>query len=187
MGFFTKLLQIRRGARSGGDTPWDLEGNASELVLDAEAAEQLAMEMEIDACIASHGAWRVQLEQALQQQMLLQQQHKHRQQQSPQPLDGAKGALAAALPHPELVCEAARPCAVARWLEGTGQARHGNRQAFGMLAARHRYFHQQVAAVIQLHQAGEGAQARQIVNGGCAHASNQVVLLLKEFRRGPWR
>lgn len=186
MGFFTKLLQIRKGARSSVDTPWDLEDNASELVLDAEAAEHLVMEMEIDACIASHGAWRTQLEQALQQQML-QQQPNHRRQQSPRPLNGAEGTLAAAMPHPELLCDAARPCAVARWLEGPGQALHGNRQAFGMLAARHRYFHQQVAAAIRLHQAGEGAQARQIAKGGCAHASNQVVLLLKEFRKGPWR
>jgi hypothetical protein len=164
MGFFTKLLQIRRDARSSGDTPWDLEDNGSELVLDAEAAEQLAMELEIDACIASHGAWRSQLEQGLR----------------------LRADSASAL-HPELLCEEARPCAVARWLAGPGQARHGNRQAFGMLAARHRYFHQQVAVAIRLHQAGQGAQARQIVNGGCAHASNQVVLLLKEFRRGPWR
>lgn len=181
MGFFTKLLQIRRDARSSGDALWDLEGNGSELVLDAEAAEQLAMELEIDACVASHGAWRSQLEQTLQQLLLRQREHRQ------QPTHGGEEGAPAPLLPPELQCDAARPCAVARWLAGPGQERHGNRQAFGMLAARHRYFHQQVAAAIRLHQAGQGAQARQIVNGGCAHASNQVVLLLKEFRRGPWR
>lgn len=53
-----------------------------------------------------------------------------------------------------------------------------------MLVARHRYFHQQAAAVVTLFNAGEQHKAVQLVNGGCRHASNQVLLLLKELKRG---
>jgi hypothetical protein len=75
-------------------------------------------------------------------------------------------------------------CDLGRWLNGSGQERLGHSPAFGMLVARHRYFHQQAAAVITCFQAGDQAQALQLLNGRCRHASNQVLLLLKELKRG---
>ena len=53
-----------------------------------------------------------------------------------------------------------------------------------MLGARHQYFHQQAAAAIDLAQAGDGAKAQHLFNTSCRHASNQVLLLLKELNRG---
>ena len=158
MGFFSRLLKIKEQDPDSQDTTWAVETNGSELVLDAEYATTLMTEIDIDGAIASHEGWRLKLQ------------------------DMVNGASQEVM-RPERICQDDR-CDLGRWLNGSGQERLGHYPAFGMLVARHRYFHQQAAAVITCFQAGDQAQALQLLNGRCRHASNQVLLLLKELKRG---
>ena len=158
MGFFSRLFKIKEQDPDSQETTWAMEDNWSELVLDAEYATTLMTEIDIDAAIASHESWRLQLQ------------------------DMVNGRSNEVM-RPERICQDDR-CDLGRWLNGSGQERLGHSPAFGMLVARHRYFHQQAAAVITCFQAGDQAQALQLLNGRCRHASNQVLLLLKELKRG---
>lgn len=158
MGFFSRFFRIREQDSSSPETTWAVEDNGSELVLDDEYASMLMTEIDIDAAIASHEGWRLQLQ------------------------DMVHGRSSEVM-RPEHICQDDR-CDLGRWLNGSGQERLGHSPAFGMLVARHRYFHQQAAAVITCFQAGDQAQALQLLNGRCRHASNQVLLLLKELKRG---
>ena len=174
MGFFSRFFSIREQDSSSPETTWAVEDNGSELVLDDEYASMLMTEIDIDAAIAktlaaspgvdidasivSHEGWRLQLQ------------------------DMVHGRSSEVM-RPEHICQDDR-CDLGRWLNGSGQERLGHYPAFGMLVARHRYFHQQAAAVITCFQAGDQAQALQLLNGRCRHASNQVLLLLKELKRG---
>ncbi len=156
MGFFSRLLRVREQVRSNPDAAWDFESNASELVLDDESADHFALEMDIDAGIAVHERWRSRLEDMV---------------------NGRNTALM----RPELICQDHR-CHLGRWLFGTGHARFGQHKVFAMLVARHQYFHQQAALVVTLFQAGDQQQSLRVLNSSCRHASNQVVLLLKELK-----
>ena len=49
--------------------------------------------------------------------------------------------------------------------------------------ARHQYFHEQAANMIELTQQGEWDKAVQVLNGGYRYGSSQIVLLLKELKR----
>ena len=158
MGFFSRFFRIREQDSSSPETTWAVEDNASELVLDAEYASMLMTEIDIDAAIASHEGWHLQLQ------------------------DMVHGRSSEVM-RPERICQEER-CDLGRWLNGTGRARLGHYPAFDMLVARHLHFHQQAAAVVTCFQAGEQAQAVQLLNGRCRHASNQVLLLLKELKRG---
>ena len=161
MGFFSRFFRIREQDSSSPETTWAVEDNGSELVLDDEYASMLMIEIDIDAAIISHEGWRLQLQ------------------------DMVHGRSSEVM-RPEHICQDDR-CDLGRWLNGSGQERLGHSPAFGMLVARHRYFHQQAAAVITCFQAGDQAQALQLLNGRCRHASNQVLLLLKELKRGMGR
>ncbi|ART50893.1 hypothetical protein CBP34_03355 [Acidovorax carolinensis] len=158
MGFFSRLFKIREQDPSSLETTWAVEDNGSELVLDAEYASMLMTEIDIDAAIASHEGWRLQLQ------------------------DMVHGRSSEVM-RPERICQDDR-CDLGRWLNGAGRDRLGHFPAFDMLVARHRYFHEQAAAVVSCLQAGEQANALQLLNGRCRHASNQVLLLLKELKRG---
>jgi hypothetical protein len=50
--------------------------------------------------------------------------------------------------------------------------------------ARHRYFHEQAAEMVQWAQQGEWGHVVAILNGRYRFASNQIVLLLKSIRQG---
>ena len=50
--------------------------------------------------------------------------------------------------------------------------------------ARYQYFHEQAATLVELAQQGEWDRAVQVLNGGYRYGSSQVVLLLKELKRG---
>ena len=158
MGFFSRLFKIREQDPASPDTTWAMEDNGSELVLDAEYAATLMTEIDIDAAIASHEGWRLQLQ------------------------DMVNGRSQEVM-RPERICQDDR-CDLGRWLYGTGRVRLGHYPAFGMLVARHSYFHQQAAGVVTLFQAGDQQKAVQLLNGSCRHASNQVLFLLKELKRG---
>ena len=158
MGFFSRLLKIKEQDPDSQDTTWAVETNGSELVLDAEYATTLMTEIDIDAAIASHEGWRLKLQ------------------------DMVNGASQEVM-RPERICQDDR-CDLGRWLYGTGKVRLGHYPAFEMLVARHKYFHLQAAEVVSAFQSGEQQKAVQLLNGGCRHASNQVLLLLKELKRG---
>ena len=129
MGFFSRLFKIREQDPSSPDTTWAVEDNGSELVLDAEYAATLMTEIDIDAAIASHERWRLQLQDMI---------------------NGRSNEVM----RPERICHDDR-CDLGRWLYGTGRVRLGHYPAFDMLVARHKYFHQQAAEVVTLFQSGE--------------------------------
>lgn len=158
MGFFSRLFKIKEQDPDSQEATWAIEDNGSELVLDAEYAATLMTEIDIDAAIASHERWRLQLQ------------------------DMMNGRSQEVM-RPERICQD-EYCDLGRWLNGVGKARLGHYPAFDMLVARHKYFHQQVADVVALHEAGEQQKAEQLLNSSCRHASNQVLLLLKALKRG---
>ena len=162
MGFFSRLFKIREQDPTSPETTWAMEDNGSELVLDADYAATLMTEIEIeidiDAAIASHERWRLQLQ------------------------DMVNGRSDEVM-RPERICQDDR-CDLGRWLYGTGRVRLGHYPAFDMLVARHKYFHQQVADVVTAFRSGDQPKAAQLLNGSCRHASNQVLLLHKELKRG---
>ena len=74
--------------------------------------------------------------------------------------------------------------ALGRWLLSVGMATLGHQPAFALLMARHQYFHEQAADMVELAQSGEWDKAVQVLNGGYRYGSSQIVLLLKELKRG---
>ena len=48
----------------------------------------------------------------------------------------------------------------------------------------HQFFHEQAAQLVEWAQLGEWNKAVQVLNGGYRYGSSQVVLLLKELKRG---
>ncbi|MBS0392794.1 MAG: CZB domain-containing protein [Comamonadaceae bacterium] len=158
MGFFSRLFQPRAdGLQAPSDWTRLPDSNASELVLFDEEAHKLMAQFDIDAAIVTHQRWLPWLGQVLQ---------------------GARDENL----RPEAVADDGRS-ELGQWLHGSGRAALGHLPAFDMLMRRHRFFHQQAAALIRHAEAGEGLQAEQ-AHKACQHASRQVVLLLKELQRG---
>lgn len=158
MGFFSKMFKLREQDPESQETTWAFEDNASELVLDAEYANTLAFEFDIDAAISRHEAWKNRLRQQLSGEI-----------DTPINLDELR--------NPEA-------CPLGQWLAGPGQQMLGQYPAFDILVARHAYFHAQAVEVVELSRAGEYERALRVFHGGYRHASNQVVLLLKQLKRG---
>lgn len=158
MGFFSRFFKFKEQDSGVAETTWAMEDNGSELVLDPEYAATLLNEIDLDAALTSHTEWRFHLE------------------------DVVHGRAMDNL-EPDRVCRDDR-CNLGRWLHGPGRERLGHYPAFTMLVARHRYFHQQAATVAGLLKAGELQKAQQLMGGSCRHASNQVIFLLKELKRG---
>ncbi len=125
---------------------------------DAATARAVLAELDIDQAVLAHDGWKARLEAMIK-------------------------SNSADTHDPELVCRDDH-CDLGRWLNGLGQMRLGHYPAFSVLVARHRHFHQEAAAVLTLAQAGEREKAEQRLRSGYRHASNQVVLLLKELKRG---
>ncbi len=131
---------------------------ASEMGLDAKAAANVLAELDIDTAIAAHENWKVRL-------------HNQIAGTSTEQLD------------PALICLDNR-CDLGKWLHGKGGAQLGSYPAFSVLVARHKYFHVQASTVAAHVQAGDRDAAEKALNGPFKHGSNQVVLLLKELKRG---
>jgi hypothetical protein len=131
---------------------------ASEMALDAATASAVLAELDIDTAIAAHENWSTRL------------------------LAVIRGTSGEAL-QPEVICLDDR-CDLGKWLHGPGRQRLGKYPAFSVLVARHKHFHMEASTVLSLAQAGELAKAEQKLGSGYRHASNQVVLLLKELKRG---
>lgn len=155
MGFFSKLF---RWDDNAAPSSRPAESTASELGLDAAAAEAVLAELDIDTAISAHENWSARLNAVI------------------------KGTSPEEL-RPEVVCLDDR-CDLGKWLHGPGRERLGKYPAFTVLVARHRHFHMEASTVLSLAQSGEAAKADQKLQSGYRHASNQVVLLLKELKRG---
>lgn len=154
MGFFSRLFNLDAKATQ---LPSALV-QGSEISLDARAAEAVLAELDVDAAIAAHEQWKQRLAQ-------------HLRGEASEPLD------------PAVVCLDNR-CELGRWLHGAGRARLGKYPAFTVLVARHQYFHTQAAEVLTQAQSGQHEAAEKALNGAFRYASSQVVLLLKELKRG---
>jgi len=158
MGFFSRLFQPRADGQPVSEDWTSLpDSQASELMLFDEEAHKLLAEFDIDAAIVTHERWLPWLGEAV------------------------AGARDERL-RPEVVRDA--NCSeLGQWLDGNGRAALGHFPAFDMLMRRHRYFHQQAALLLLHAEGGQQQQAEQAFKR-CQHASRQVVLLLKELKRG---
>ncbi len=130
----------------------------SEMGLDAKTASIVLAELDIDTAIAAHENWKVRLNNQIAGT-------------STEKLD------------PDFIC-LDNQCVLGKWLHGPGRERLGKYPAFTVLVARHQYFHVQASTVAAHAQAGDMTAADKVLNGPFKHASTQVVLLLKELKRG---
>lgn len=161
MGFFSRLFGTESPADSAGSKPPKTRGDsgdASEMALDAKTAAAVLAEIDIDTAIAAHENWKVRLQNYL---------------------DGNSTEVL----NPEVVCQDDR-CDLGKWLHGPGSQRLGKYPAFAVLVARHKYFHVQASTVVALSQGGDKEKATHTLTSSYRHASNQVVLMLKELKRG---
>ena len=111
---------------------------------------------DLDAAIPNHEVWRQQLEDLV---------HGRRARcRRPSPFAVPTGDLG-------------------RWLAAPG-GWLGHYPAFGMLVARHQYFHQQAAGSGRSGCVRATSPALHLFNTSCRHASNQVLLLFKEPSAG---
>lgn len=155
MGFFSKLFNW------DDKKPVDTDPSktfSSELGLDAKAAAAVLAEIDVDSAIAAHENWKLRLT-------------NHLNGTSTEQFD------------PAVVCLDDR-CDLGKWLHGAGRERLGKYPAFSVLVARHKYFHLQASTVLLQQQGGDAAAAEKTLNGAFKHGSSQVVLLLKELKRG---
>jgi hypothetical protein len=157
MGFFSRLFGMTSPATD--QTPAnEPAGSASQMGLDAKSAAAVLAEIDIDTAIAAHENWKLRLQNYLS--------------------GNSTENLQA-----EVVCLDDR-CDLGKWLHGPGGQRLGKYPAFSVLVARHKYFHVQASTVVALAQANDKDQATKTLEGSYRHASTQVVLLLKELKRG---
>lgn len=155
MGFFSRIFRWDDNATPA--SPANDSPN-SEFGLDAVSAQAVLAELDIDTAIAAHENWSARLSAVI------------------------KGTSDEQL-SPAVVCLDNR-CALGQWLHGPGGQRLGQYPAFTVLVARHKHFHLEASTVLTLAQSGEQAKAEHKLNSGYRHASNQVILLLKELKRG---
>jgi len=158
MGFFSRFFN-----RGTTDTPAVAGPEAepervSEMGLDAKAAQAVLNEIDIDTAIAAHENWKLRLQNYL---------------------NGTSSEVLL----PEVVCLDDR-CDLGKWLHGPGQQRLGKYPAFSVLIARHKYFHIQASSVVAMVQTNDKDKATQTLEGSYRYASSQVVLMLKDLKRG---
>ncbi|MBL8355154.1 MAG: CZB domain-containing protein [Delftia acidovorans] len=156
MGFFSRMFRWNEAASESSLPP--PSEPASELTLDAKAAKAVLEELDIETAISVHENWSARLTAVL------------------------RGTSQEQL-SPDIVCLDNR-CELGKWLHGPGRERLGKYPAFTVLVARHKHFHLEASTVLTLSLAGEMEKAEHKLKTGYRHASNQVVLLLKELRRG---
>lgn len=125
---------------------------------DSRRAETLLAALDIDAAINAHERWKARL------------------------MDYLEGRTTAGLD--PAVVRRDDHCTLGRWLHGMGRELLGDQPAYALLMARHQYFHEQAALVVELAQQSQWDKAVQVLNGGYRYGSSQVVLLLKELKRG---
>ncbi|MFM2065242.1 MAG: hypothetical protein RLZZ584_151 [Pseudomonadota bacterium] len=156
MNLISRLL--RRYRHTAADVKEDEAAQQDLRGLDTRLAAAMLAEIDIDTAIEAHQNWKIRLSNYL---------------------DGVSTEDL----RPELVCLDDR-CELGRWLHGAGNARFGGYPIFSILIARHRMFHIQASTVIALAQAGDRQRAMEALQGGYRHASQQVIVLLRELRKG---
>jgi hypothetical protein len=143
---------------AGPSMPSGLSAPMTEAGLDSKAMEAMLAEIDLDTAIASHENWKLRLQNFL---------------------SGQSSEVLQA----ELVCQDNR-CDLGKWLHGPGGQKLGRYPAFQVLIARHRYFHVQASTVVAQAQGGDIEKARQTLGASYRQASSQVILLLKQLKRG---
>lgn len=134
-------------------------GPAGEAIALASPPEDsVPAELDVDAAINAHERWKARL------------------------MDYLEGRLPVGL-DPDVIRRDDYN-ALGRWLHGVGADVLGPHPAYPLLMARHRYFHEQAAEMVQWAQQGEWDHVVAILNGRYRFASNQIVLLLKSIRQG---
>ena len=134
-------------------------GPAGEAIALASPPEDsVPAELDVDAAINAHERWKARL------------------------MDYLEGRLPVGL-DPDVIRRDGYS-ALGRWLHGVGADVLGPHPAYPLLMARHRYFHEQAAEMVQWAQQGEWDHVVAILNGRYRFASNQIVLLLKSIRQG---
>lgn len=134
-------------------------GPAGEAIALASPPEDsVPAELDVDAAINAHERWKARL------------------------MDYLEGRLRVGL-DPDVI-RRDDYSALGRWLHGVGADLLGPHPAYPLLMARHRYFHEQAAEMVQWAQQGEWDHVVAILNGRYRFASNQIVLLLKSIRQG---
>ena len=134
-------------------------GPAGEAIALASPPEDsVPAELDVDAAINAHERWKARL------------------------MDYLEGRLPVGLD--PAVIRRDDYSALGRWLHGVGADVLGPHPAYPLLMARHRYFHEQAAEMVQWAQQGEWDHVVAILNGRYRFASNQIVLLLKSIRQG---
>ena len=134
-------------------------GPAGEAIALASPPEDsVPAELDVDAAINAHERWKARL------------------------MDYLEGRLPVGL-DPDVI-RRDDYSALGRWLHGVGADVLGHHPAYPLLIARHRYFHEQAAELVQWAQQGEWDHVVAILNGRYRFASNQIVLLLKSIRQG---
>ena len=137
-------------------------GPAGEAIALASPPEDsVPAELDVDAAINAHERWKARL------------------------MDYLEGRLPVGL-DPDVI-RRDDYSALGRWLHGVGADVLGHHPAYLLLMARHRYFHEQAAEMVQWAQQGEWDHVVAILNGRYRFASNQIVLLLKSIRQGVTR
>lgn len=134
-------------------------GPAGEAIALASPPEDsVPAELDVDAAINAHERWKARL------------------------MDYLEGRLPVGL-DPDVI-RRDDYSALGRWLHGVGADLLGPHPAYPLLMARHRYFHEQAAEMVQWAQQGEWDHVVAVLNGRYRFASNQIVLLLKSIRQG---
>lgn len=158
MGFFSRLFGHSDSQNNESNTALVDSPRSSEMGLDANTAAAVLAEIDIDTAIAAHENWKLRLQNYLNGQ-------------STEDL------------RPEVICMDDR-CDLGKWLHGAGTQRLGKYPTFAVLIARHKYFHVQASTVVAMAQANQKDEATKVLEGSYRHASTQVMLLLKELKRG---
>ena len=134
-------------------------GPAGEAIALASPPEDsVPAELDVDAAINAHERWKARL------------------------MDYLEGRLPVGL-DPDVI-RRDDYSALGRWLHGVGADVLGHHPAYPLLIARHRYFHEQAAELVQWAQQREWDHVVAVLNGRYRFASNQIVLLLKSIRQG---
>ena len=128
------------------------------IALASPPEDSVPAELDVDAAINAHERWKARL------------------------MDYLEGRLPVGL-DPDVI-RRDDYSALGRWLHGVGADVLGHHPAYPLLMARHRYFHEQAAEMVQWAQQGEWDHVVAILNGRYRFASNQIVLLLKSIRHG---
>jgi len=158
MGFFSRLFGSNANKNDATAAQKADSQHATQMGLDAKTAAAVLDEIDIDTAIAAHENWKLRLQNYLNGQ-------------STEDL------------RPEFICMDDR-CDLGKWLHGPGTRRLGKYPTFSVLIARHKFFHLQASNVVAMAQANQKEEATKVLEGSYRHASTQVVLLLKELKRG---